>query len=119
MDVNPRFHLCVHDPRFGTRDDTSSFLDHGMHRRSEFEDSFVWKCLWTLVIEIDEKLEHIRLLFHNVQLLAEAYCVHTFYVKLVKLFKRNLKNSTIHKDVRPWSLVCEPFLHTKIYHPFF
>jgi hypothetical protein len=119
MDVNPRFHLCVHDSRFGTRDDTSALLDHGMHHRSKFEDSFVWKCLWTLVIEIDEKLENVRLLLHHVQLLAEAYCVYTFYVKLVKLFKRNLKNSTIHKDVRPRALVCEPFLHTKIYHPFF
>jgi hypothetical protein len=114
MDVNPRFYLCVHDSRFSTCDDTSALLDHGMHHRSKFEDSFVWKSLWTLVIEIDEKLENVGLLFHNVQFLAEAYCVHTFYVKLVKLFKRNLKNSTIHKDVRPRALVCEPFLHTTI-----
>jgi hypothetical protein len=35
------------------------------------------------------------------------------------LFKRNLKDSTIHEDVCPRALVCEPFLHTTIYHSFF
>jgi hypothetical protein len=119
MDVHSGLHLGVHDSRFGTCDDASTFLDHGMHRRSEFEDSIIWERLWAFVVKIDEKLENVRLLLHDVKFLAEAYRVYTFYVKFFKLFKRNLKNSTIHKDVCPWALVCSPFLHTTIYHSFF
>ena len=83
-----------------------------MHQGREFEDSLVWERLGALVVEIDEKLENIRLLLHHVQLFAEAYRVYALYVKFVKLFVRNLKNSTIHEDVCPWALVCEPFLHS-------
>jgi hypothetical protein len=112
MDVNPRLDLVLDHSRFGTCDDTPTLLDHGMHQRSEFEDSVIWERLWTLVIEIDEKLEHVSLLFHHVNFLADAYSVYALYVKFVKLFKRNLKNSTIHEDVGPRALVCEPFLHS-------
>jgi hypothetical protein len=112
MNVNSGLHLGVHVTRFGTCDETSTFLDNGMHQRSEFKDSFIWEYLWTFVIEIDEKLEHVSFLLHHIQFLTEAYCVYTLYVKFVKLFKWNLKNSTIHKDVRPRTLICEPFLHT-------
>jgi hypothetical protein len=112
MDVNTGLDLSVNYPRFGTCDDTSTLLDYGMHQRSEFEDSFIWERLGALVIEIDEKLEHVCLLLHDVNLLAETYSVYALYVKFVKLFKRNLKNSTIHEDVCPWALVCEPFLHS-------
>jgi hypothetical protein len=66
MDVYSGFHLVVHYSRFGTRDDTSPFLDYGMHRHSEFEDSFVWESLLTLVVKIDEKLKNVRLLLHDV-----------------------------------------------------
>jgi len=117
MDVYTRFDLVVHVTRFGTRDETPTLLNHGMHHLDEIEYDVIWERLWTLVVEIDEKLEHVRLLFNNVNLLAEAYRVYTLYVKFVKLFKRNLKNSTIHEDVGPRTLVCEPFLHTvyKVY----
>jgi len=119
MNVHTRLHLCVHVTRFGTCDETPALLNDGMHQRSEFENSFIWKRLWALVIEIDEKLEDIRLLLHHVQFLTEAYCVYALDVKFVKLFKWNLKDSTIHEDMRPRTLVCEPFLHTTIYHSFF
>jgi hypothetical protein len=112
MDVYTRLDLVLDHSRFGTRDDTSTLLDHGMHQRREFENSFIRKRFGALVIEIDEKLEHVSLLLHHVQLFTETYCVYTFYVKFVKLFVRNLKDSTIHKDVRPRALVCEPFLHS-------
>jgi hypothetical protein len=87
-------------------------LDDGMHHLDEIENSVIWKGLWTLVIEIDEKLEHVSLLLHHINLLTETYGMYTLDVKFFKLFKRNLKNSTIHKDVCPRALVCEPFLHT-------
>ena len=119
MNVNTRLHLRVHHSRFGTCDDTPTLLDDGMHHLDEIENSVIWERLRTLVIEIDEKLEHVRLLLHHVQFLAETYCVYALYVKFVKLFKRNLKDSTIHEDVCPRTLVCEPFLHTTIYHSFF
>ena len=83
-----------------------------MHHLDEIENSVIWERLRTFVIEIDEKLEHVSLLLHHVQFLTETYCMYTIYVKFVKLFKRNLKNSTIHEDVCPRTLVCEPFLHT-------
>ena len=111
MDVYSGFYLTVHRSRFGTCDDTPTLLDHGMHQRSEFEDSVIWERLRAFVVEIDEKLEHVSLLFHHVNLFSETYCVYALYVKFVKLFVRNLKNSTIHKDVCPRALVCEPFLH--------
>jgi hypothetical protein len=112
MDVNTRFNLVVHDSRFCSCDDTSTLLNHGVHQRREFEDSLVWKRFGALVVEIDEKLEHVRLLLDYVQFFAEPYRVYALYVKFVKLFIRNLKNSTIHEDVCPRALVCEPFLHS-------
>jgi hypothetical protein len=112
MDVYARLHLCVHDSRFGTCYDTSALLDHGVHQRGEFDDSFVWERFGALVVEIDEKLEHVSLLLHHVELFAEPYRVYALYVKFVKLFKQNLKNSTIHEDVCPRALVCEPFFHS-------
>jgi hypothetical protein len=112
MNVNTRFYLCVHVTRFGSCDETPTFLYDGMHHLDKIEYDVIWKRLWTLVVEIDEKLEHVSLLLDHVQLLAEAYSVYALYVKFVKLFKRNLKNSTIHKDVCPRALVCEPFLHS-------
>ena len=111
MDVNTRFHLCIHVTRFGTCDETPTLLHNGMHHFDKVEYHLIWKRLWALVVEIDEKPENIRLLLHNVQFLTESYRMYTFYVKFVKLFKRNLKNPTIHKDVCPRALVCEPFLH--------
>jgi hypothetical protein len=114
MNVNTRFHLIVHVTRFGTCNETPAFLDYGMHHLDKVEYDVIWKCLWTLVVKIDEKLEHIRLLLDHVQFLARAYCVYTLYVKFFKLFKRNLKDSTIHEDVCPWTLVSRPFLHTVI-----
>ena len=111
MDVNPCLDLVLDHSRFGACDDTPTLLDDGMHQRREFENSVIWESLWTLVVEIDEKLEHVSLLLDHVNLLTESYCVYTFYVKFVKLFVWNLKNSTIHKDVGPRALVCQPFLH--------
>jgi len=119
MNVNTRLHLIVHVTRFSTCDETPTLLDHGVHHLDKIEYDVIWKCLWAFVIEIDEKLEHVRLLLHHVQFFAEAYCVYALDVKFVKLFKRNLKDSTIHEDVCPRALVCEPFLHTTIYHSFF
>jgi len=112
MDVYTRFYLFVHVTRFGSRDDTSTLLNHGMHQRREFEYSVIWKRLRALVVEIDEKLEHVRLLLHHVQLFAEPYRVYALYVKFFKLFIRNLKNPTIHEDVCPRALVCQPFFHS-------
>jgi hypothetical protein len=112
MDVNTGLHLRVHLSRFGACDDTPTFLNHRMHRRREFEDDVIWKRFGPLVIEVNEKLEHVRLLFHDVNLFAESNRVYTLYVKFVKLFVRNLKNSTIHEDVGPWALVCRPFIHS-------
>jgi hypothetical protein len=83
-----------------------------MHHLDEIDYDVIWKGLWALVIEVHEKLEHVSLLLHHVQFFAETYCVYALYVKFVKLFVWNLKNSTIHKDVRPRALVCEPFLHS-------
>jgi hypothetical protein len=112
VDVYARFHLRVHVTRFSPCDETPAFLYDGMHQRRQFEDSLVWERLGALVVEIDEKLEHISLLLHHVQLFAETYCVYALYVKFVKLFVRNLKDSTIHEDVCPRALVCEPFFHS-------
>jgi len=119
MDVDTRLHLCVHVTWFSACDDASTLLDDGMHHLDEIEYDVIWERLWALVIEIDEKLEDIRLLLHHVQFFTEAYCMYALDVKFVKLFKWNLKDSTIHEDVRPRALVCEPFLHTTIYHSFF
>jgi hypothetical protein len=83
-----------------------------MHRRREFENDVIWKRLWSFVIEVDEKLEHVRLLFHDVNLFAESNGMYTLYVKFVKLFVRNLKNSTIHEDVCSWAFVRRPFIHS-------
>ena len=110
--MNTSLHLCVHLSRFGACDDTPTLLNDGMHRRREFEDGFIWKRFGSFVIEIDEKLEYVRLLLHDVNLFAESNGVYTLYVKFVKLFVRNLKNSTIHKDVCPWTFVCGPFIHS-------
>jgi hypothetical protein len=112
MDVHTRFDLVVHITWFSACDDTSTLLDDGVHHLDEIENSVIWERLWTFVIEIDEKLEHVSLLLHHVQFLTETYCVYALYVKFVKLFKRNLKDSTIHEDVCPRTLVCEPFLHS-------
>jgi hypothetical protein len=112
MDVNTRFYLCVHVTRFGTRDDTPTFLNHGMHHLDKIEYDVIWKRFRSLVIEIDKKPENIRLLLNHVQLFAETYRMYALCVKFVKLFKRNLKNPTIHEDVCPRTLVCQPFLHT-------
>jgi hypothetical protein len=112
MNVHASLHLVVHVTRFGTCDDASTILDDGMHHLDEIENSVIWERLWSLVIEIDEKPEHVRLLLHHVNFLTEAYCMYALDVKFVKLFKRNLKDSTIHEDVRPRTLVCEPFLHS-------
>jgi len=112
MNVYARFYLCVHVTRFGACDETPAFLYDGMHHLDKIEYDVIWKRFWSLVVEVDEKPENIRLLLHHVQLFAETYRVHALHVKFVKLFKRNLKNPTIHKDVCPRALVCEPFLHT-------
>jgi hypothetical protein len=66
MDVYTRFDLVVHDSRFSACDETSTFLDYGMHHLYEVENDVIWKRLWSFVIEIDEKSENIRLLLHNV-----------------------------------------------------
>jgi hypothetical protein len=112
MNVNTRFHLIVHITRLGTCDETPTFLNDRMHHLDKVEYDVIWKCLWTLVVKIDEKLENVSLLLDHVQFLACAYCMYTLYVKFFKLFKRNLKNSTIHKDVCSWTFVSRPFLHT-------
>jgi hypothetical protein len=112
MNVNTRFDLVVYSTRFGARDETPAFLNYRMHHLDEIEYDVIWKRFWPLVIEIDEKPENIRLLLHHVQFFAETYRVYALHVKFVKLFKRNLKDSTIHEDVCPRTLVCEPFLHT-------
>jgi hypothetical protein len=112
MDVNTRFDLVVHITWFSACDDTSTLLDDGVHHLDEIEYDVIWERLWALVIEVHEKLEHVSLLLHHVNLLAESYCVYALYVKFVKLFKRNLKNSTIHEDVCPWAPVRRPFIHS-------
>ena len=111
MDVHTSLHLCVHYSRLGTRYDTPTRLNDRMHHLDEIEYDVIWKRLWALVIEVHEKLEHVSLLFNHVQFFAEADRMYALYVKFVKLFVRNLKNPTIHKDVSPWALVCEPFFH--------
>jgi hypothetical protein len=77
MNVYTRFDLVVHVTRFSACDETSTFLDNGMHHLDKIENDVIWKCLWSLVIEIDEKPEHVSLLLHDVQFLPESYRVYT------------------------------------------
>jgi hypothetical protein len=66
MDVHTRLHLTVYITRFGTRDDTATLLDDGMHQFYEIDNDVIWKRLWTFVIEIDEKPENVCFLLHHI-----------------------------------------------------